>query len=169
MADAPKSTRPVSNPGKSIFAIVFLVIAVGFLGWRYYRLQADNSSVKDLSERGKPFAEAWLGDVREGRLARAYEATTPAYRARVDRATFDKQVADQPDLKFLPEESSWTVGFAPQEFPPGPDSNRPVLTFKAIMRPGAAKPMETTVVVVKQGAGLAVDQFRVEPAPSPKL
>jgi hypothetical protein len=166
MQDGPKSEASSSGRGKPIFAIVFLVLAVGFLIWRYSRLQADKSAVADLSQSGRPFAEAWLGDVREGRLGKAYDALTPEYRDRVDRASFDKQVEGQPDLKFLPEETSCTVGFGPKEIPPGPDSDRPVLTYKAIMRPGAAKPMETTVVVVRRGTGLAVGQFRVELAPS---
>jgi hypothetical protein len=160
MPDGPKSNASSSGPAKPIVAILILVVALGFLGWRYAQFQAENNAVKDLSDCGRPFAEAWLGHVREGRLAKAYEATTPPYRARVDRPSFDRQVADQPDLQFLPEETTWTVTHGPAG---------PVLTFKAIMRPGAAKPMETTLVVVRLGEGLAVDQFRVEPAPSPKL
>jgi hypothetical protein len=151
--------------GIAIGAVVLLV--VGVFALRVY--QADQAWSAFV--RGGPtFAAGWIEDVRAGRLDAAYRATTAAYRARVDRAAFDRWVADHPELKLTPEPRSFSMSKRVTGFTIGWNglgffdaSKR--LTYRTALRPDGKAPSLLTIAVTPEGGSPVVDQAEIEPEP----
>ena len=120
--------------------------------------------------RRPTFAADWVEDVRAGRLDAAYRATTAAYRARVDRAAFDRWVADHPAFKLTPEPRGFSMSSRSTGFTIGLNGIRLFesskgLTYRTAFRPDGEGPSLLTIAVAEEGGLPLVDQAGVEPEP----
>lgn len=172
MPEAAKKDRQTSGTaaiGVGIAVGAALLIVVGWFALEAFR---SNQAWAAFVRGGPTAAAVWIEDVRAGRLDAAYRATTAAYRARVDRAAFDRWVADHPELKLAPEPRGFsmssrttglTIGFNGVRIL---DSSKR-LTYRTAFRPEGQAPSVLSIVVSGDRDGLRIDQAEIEPEAAP--
>jgi hypothetical protein len=176
MSDATNPERSSNLPTILGMLIVSVLVGLGIAAWVTARMQRSSAEWMELLKRGEPFVLAWLGDIREGRLAEAFDATTKEFHARLDRAAFEKFVANHPVFKAPPVvktystvggRTRWSIGLNGLQNDETP--SRFVLT--ATLRPeNDGEPCEVEIVAIKDRASdrLLIDQFKIVPAPPGK-
>jgi hypothetical protein len=99
MTEAEKSDRRSSGTAPLGLGIAVGVVLLLSLGWLGFRLSRASRAWPAFAAKAPGFGQGWVEDLRAGRLDEAYQAMTPAFRARLDRAGLGRWVADHPELK----------------------------------------------------------------------
>jgi hypothetical protein len=176
MSDATNPERSSNLPTILGVLIITVLFGLGIAAWVTARMQRSSAELMELLKGGEAFVLSWLGDIREGRLAEAFDATTKESHARIDRAAFEKFVAEHPEFKAPPVvktystvggRTSWSIGLNGLQNEETP--SRYILT--ATLRPeNEGEPCKVEIVAIKDRASgrLLVDQFKIVPVPPAK-
>jgi hypothetical protein len=176
MSDATNSERSSNLPTILAILILCVLVGLGIGAWMSTRMQRASAELMELLKGGEPFVLAWLGDIRAGRVAEAYDATTSDVRSRMDRPGFEKFVAEHPEFKAPPVvitystvggRTGWSIGLNGLQNDETP--SRFVLI--AALRPeNEGEPCKVEIVAIKDRASgrLLIDQFKIVPVPPAK-
>jgi hypothetical protein len=176
MGDETNPERSSNLPTILGVLIISVLIGLGIAAWVTARMQRSSAELMELLKGGEAFVLSWLGDIREGRLAEAFDATTTDARSRMDRPAFEKFVSEHPEFKAQPlvktystvgGRTSWSIGLNGLQNEETP--SRFILT--ATLRPeNEGEPCEVEIVAIKDRASgrLLVDQFKIVPVPPGK-
>ncbi len=173
MTEAEKPDRRSSGLASIGLAIgigVVLLVGFGLLAFRDFQSKQGTTAFMTNSAA---FSKRWVENLQAGRLDETYAATTPAFKARLDRDAFGRWADDHPVLKA----ESYTMGFTTSSFSSGISiglngirliNSAPTMTFRTKLLPAGNPPSVLTLNVVSDGAGNPlVNQAEIGPeAPS---
>ncbi len=169
MPEAEKTERRTAGTAWLGIAIaVGVILLLLLVGWLEMESARSERAWLAFLRGSPPFADAWIGDIRAGRLDAAYRATSAAYRARVDREAFGRWIADHPEFQRTPDLQSGTMSKHVRGFTIGLNGVRiwdppPKLTYRATFRPAGEAPRVLSIVVTTDPAGLHIDRPEIEP------
>jgi hypothetical protein len=156
--------------------VVGIIIGVAISAYLVGRMNRARADWMKLIRAGSPAAEAWLEDIRAGRLGKAHDAMTPEARARMDRAAFEAYIAEYPAVKATPVVRTYSTlggrsGLRIGLDGIGFDDVPPRFEMKGSFTPSdGVTTVDFEIVILRDRTSdrLLVDQFNIAPAPPPK-
>jgi hypothetical protein len=166
--EAPEPVQSSRRPLITGLVVLVLAVGVGVAVFLWLRAPRAPAQQETLMREGEILVESWLADVRGGRLASAYEATSPEFRAQLDRAAFDELAKERSALKHPPNIANYAVvggkeggvTLGPGGFQKVDDPLR--FTYRVIIT-GAIDPDEIEIVARMRDGRLVIDQLVLDP------
>ena len=164
-----RRTSGTATIGIGITVGLILLVGLGLFALRVYR--SDRAWAAFVAQ-SPTFAGEWAEDLRAGRLDEAYRATTPAFKARLDREAFGGWVSTHPELKSRASLRGYTMATRTTGFTIGWNGlgyfdSRKRLTYRTAFQPDGKAPSLLTIAVAEEGGRPLVDQAEIEPEPPP--